>query len=165
MGQSKANTDQPATWTPASLAEALQPFLVEGEGRNASAGSLTIVDSPLEAAVMFADLAARMAQLGPLPDACGMTITINFGPWGIRRRNSGHASEAEQCQVVVAVAELHGVEPSRQVMSAGSVHYTARGATAAGLTVTAATMVEPTTAEREEFARREAERAEKGSTL
>lgn len=143
----------------AALVEALRPFLVDGQGED-SRGAVSS-STPAALAVMFADLAARIAAV-ELPAGAQLRATLILQPRTQRLDDTVEQREAVEVEVVDAIgaAVTPGVLAHRQLMGNGSVHHAIAAATPAGLVLDVLTGVEPTAAERAEHARRQAQQTE-----
>lgn len=143
---------------PGDAANALHAFIVPGLAR---AGGLARTNAtPQALAVMFADLAARLAVL-ELPAGHGLSITIDVQP-DIPTKIRGADREAAEVAVVDAASAVlaPGVEPCRQIMTGGSIHHVTRATTPAGLHLDVYTGVKPTEYEAAFIAEVRARRAE-----
>lgn len=144
---------------PGDAANALHAFIVPGL---AHAGGLARTNAtPQALAVMFADLAARLAVL-ELPAGHGLSITIDVQPDPNESLNRDpDAFRAAEVAIVDAAAAVltPGVSAEREIVL-GSVHHVTRAATPAGLHLDVYTGVKATEGEAAFIAEVRARRAE-----
>lgn len=131
------------------LAADLQQFRVYGCATPMS-HSMTHDVRPSQAAAMFADLAARLAELGDSPAGEDLRLAVHLSivPWIAAGSEADRMGTAD----MIGSAVLPSVPAERQLMPGGSVQYVVQGRTAAGLVVTTSMPVEPTEAEEVEYA-------------
>jgi hypothetical protein len=147
---SKSNGTTPPADTQ-GLAEALAPFLIEGETQNM--GDFATFRTPADTARAFADLAARIATLpdDALLPGWPLSISISMQPWA-------HYSETddEVTTWIDGIAEALGGEAARHLMPGGKVHYTMQATLPGGARVSLFAEIPANEQERADHLRRQA---------